>query len=149
MDNIKTYNGIIFCGPNWKNEDDLNKRTELLIQLGCYSIINLLEEDYITFGDEEKSKFKVINYSIEDFDVPSDIESFHYLMEQLDFLVKFDAKPFIHCQGGHGRTGLVLACLLKKSFNMTSEEALKITKDVCDGPETFGQINFVKNYIPE
>lgn len=32
---------------------------------------------------------------------------------------------------------------------MTSEEALKITKDTCDGPETFEQINFVKNYIPQ
>jgi protein-tyrosine phosphatase len=97
----------------------------------------------------------LINHEINDHSVPSDEESFYDFMHLLYTLTKIPTNKFyIHCIGGHGRTGLVCGCLLKH-MGYTSDEALEIvtkwhsTRDNMSSypsPETTDQINFVRNY---
>ena len=35
---------------------------------------------------------------------------------------------YVHCWGGHGRTGVVIACLLASLYGINEEEALKLTQ---------------------
>jgi len=69
-----------------------------------------------------------INYEILDRNYPTDWKLFSiFIIRIADIIKKNFGKIYIHCKGGHGRSGLVVACLLCYMYNITSEEALKLT----------------------
>lgn len=59
-----------------------------------------------------------------DKDVTSD-EEVLTLVEDMEKRLKSDEKIFIHCRGGHGRTGTIVAILLGKIFNLEAYDALE------------------------
>ena len=38
-----------------------------------------------------------------------------------------DQKVYLHCKGGHGRSGIVVACILCHIYSILPEEALRLT----------------------
>lgn len=69
-----------------------------------------------------------IHYEIEDHNIPTDLESFKRFINLLFNLYQAPSHKFyIHCAGGHGRTGVVCGCLLKH-MEYTTEEALDMVK---------------------
>jgi hypothetical protein len=77
-------------------------------------------------------------------------------------ILNIDAKTkiFIHCKGGHGRSGVVISCLLCNIFNLTPKESLEYTnkchskrlvmKDKwrkIGSPQTFLQKRFVYKFF--
>ena len=36
-------------------------------------------------------------------------------------------KIYIHCKGGHGRSGILVACILSKYYNITTEKSIELT----------------------
>jgi hypothetical protein len=78
----------------------INERT----QLGFY-------ESLVIKKSQKPVSF--IHYPIEDLGIPSDPHSFRKFIQHLAFLKNAGHKMYIHCRGGHGRTGTVLGCLLK------------------------------------
>jgi protein tyrosine phosphatase len=84
----------------------------------------------------------------------SDIISYKALIKHLHHLVEQNYKIYIHCRGGHGRSGIVAACLLIH-MGYSNEEALEMVSAAhktrayipdypC--PQTPEQVQFVKNY---
>lgn len=70
------------------------------------------------------------NYPIGDRDVPKDTISFTMLLLKYSNIIKNltdDKKVYIHCRGGHGRSGMVAACLLAIINKCSSHDAMNIT----------------------
>jgi protein-tyrosine phosphatase len=65
-------------------------------------------ESYPWYEDRQAFKFEITNMR-----VPDDAMEFHNLISYLHEALLDDAKIHIGCIGGHGRTGLVLAALVK------------------------------------
>jgi len=122
----------------------------------------------LTFHDEKKitpykTKFNYINYPIKDQWIPSDTDSFKDLVIDICFLItrlKENEKIYIHCKGGHGRSGTVVACILSLYYNFSSEKALQLTKEYhsnriemkdkwrkIGAPQTYTQKQFVKQFV--
>ena len=134
------------------------------------SISKLVQEynvDVFINLTEQKENFKpynnilhykpniIINYPIKDNNVPTDIKTFKELINLIEFLYLNEHTIYIHCWGGHGRSGLLCACLLIAKFNYSSDYALKhvskmhktrlFNKDIpC--PQTQIQIEFIKTF---
>jgi hypothetical protein len=76
------------------------------------------------------SSKQYIHYPIIDNGIPQCLHSFQLFINQLIQMnqnLKKDEKIYIHCKGGHGRSGLVVACLLSNLLNINPETALHIT----------------------
>lgn len=78
---------------------------------------------YITNG-------KYITYPIQDRKVPYDWKSFSKLIITISNIIKgleTNEKIYIHCRGGHGRSGIVVACILCFIYKMHPVKALRLT----------------------
>ena len=90
--------------------------------------------------------------SIRDLDVPSR-ELMEEILSDVNRLISDGAVPYVHCWGGVGRTGTVVACYLIDS-GMSPEEAFQFIADKRRGlirgnrpsPETPSQEQFVRNW---
>ena len=77
-----------------------------------------------------KTKYTYIRYPIHDRRVPTDWKSFARFIITLGDIIKnlsSGEKIYVHCKGGHGRSGIVVACLLCYLYNMSSSDALSKT----------------------
>lgn len=111
------------CYPN----QELIKQLE---NLHVKYIINLTSsnEDKITPYRSDTIIF--INYPIKDRYIPEDIQSFSAFIVKISNLINnlsSNEKIYIHCKGGHGRSGVVVACLLAYINKISPEKALELT----------------------
>lgn len=90
--------------------------------------------DLTVLGESKTSpyttKHQYINYPIQDHRIPTDWVSFSELVINITNIIKNlkdDQKIYIHCKGGHGRSGIVVACILCYYHNMSPTEALQKT----------------------
>lgn len=77
-----------------------------------------------------KTKYKEIKYPIIDRHVPIDWQSYAKFIIKLSDIIKTlknGELVYIHCKGGHGRSGVVVASLLCYIFGLTPEESLEQT----------------------
>lgn len=109
--------------------------------------------------DKYKTSVKYISYPIEDTKTPQDLVNFSKLIVQLERLYRNkDGKVYVHCRGGHGRSGILVACLLCKIQRVSADDAIEMTtkshhsrkliktkwlKQLC--PQTRKQREFVRN----
>jgi protein-tyrosine phosphatase len=78
------------------------------------------------------TNYSYINYPIEDQSTPTNWRSFSkFLVYVADIIEKLHEKTlvYVHCRGGHGRAGVVVASLLCYIFDMEPKEALAITSE--------------------
>lgn len=97
---------------------------------GVKYFVNLTydNEDKITQYTSDTSI--IISYQIKDRSIPEDIHSFTELIIHIADIIKHlnpHEKIYIHCKGGHGRAGLVVACLICFLFNYSAYDALQYT----------------------
>lgn len=114
---------------------------------------------------EYETNNNIINFPIKDRKVPNDIISFSKLIIKISFIInklKENELIYIHCKGGHGRSGILVACLLCYIFKISPIESIELTtkyhnnrsnmKDkwrYIGSPQTFFQKNFVcKTFKP-
>jgi protein-tyrosine phosphatase len=57
--------------------------------------------------------FEVVRFPVADFGVPTDHAAFSALIADLLSRLERGDGIFVHCHAGQGRTGIVLACLLR------------------------------------
>lgn len=105
--------------------------------------VNILEKNGVryfidlTIHNENKTssyttKYNYIKYPIKDRKIPDNWKTFAKLVLDICDIVqklKENEKIYIHCKGGHGRSGILVACILCQYYNITVEESLKITND--------------------
>lgn len=122
----------------------------------------------LTSGAENKTipyttKYKYISYPIQDRKTPSDWKSYSKFIVTLSHEIKNlrnKDKIYIHCKGGHGRSGVVVASLLAYVKKVLPEVALQKTgkyhnnrsemRDkwrVIGSPQTRVQKNFIYRFF--
>jgi ribA/ribD-fused uncharacterized protein len=146
---------IFGCFPIQKSVDELEEH-------GVRYFIDLTRSDETKIVPY-KTKYKYIHYPIKDRSIPIDWKTFAKFiieMSNIIFALEDGQKIYIHCRGGHGRSGVVVACLLIHMFNISPSEALdKTTKchskrhEMRDkwrelgSPQTKCQKNFVTKFF--
>lgn len=89
----------------------------------------------LTYNHEKKitpykTNYEYINFPIPDQRTPPNWDIFAKFILQISKII-VHLKPrelvYIHCKGGHGRSGVVVACLLCYIFNMSPNDALEHT----------------------
>lgn len=89
------------------------------------------------------TKYKYINFPIDDRGIPTDKRNFTIFIYKLcDIISTLEStdKLYIHCKGGHGRSGLVVACITCRFFNIPPHIALKHTTLCHSKRETMREI---------
>lgn len=78
-----------------------------------------------------KTQYKYINYPIEDRKTPRDWKSFAQLIISLSDYIRNHkhGKLYIHCRGGHGRSGLLVACIISHLHDKHPDNAMEDTKE--------------------
>ena len=139
------------CFPTQENVD-------VLEMIGVRVFVNLTSSFEKKIGTYS-TKYTNMVYPIADKSVPTDMSDFFAFISTLcDAVSRLGKgeKIYIHCKGGHGRSGLVVSCLLVLYYKITAENALNHTyhchqqrkkmRDIwrkIGSPQTFLQKNFV------
>jgi len=89
---------------------------------------NLLQFRYDKDMTFEGNQPVIINLPIRDNSIPCDNDLFKTLLrDTYEILKKKDTKIYVHCKGGHGRSGMMIACLLVYMFDIPSNKSLGLT----------------------
>jgi protein-tyrosine phosphatase len=134
---VETSKGNLYIG----SKDDALTITE---GKDSYDVIwNLAAELEFLAELEEKNAKKVMCAGITDYDIPTSKRAFIAQLNQVVTTLKDGGTVFIHCFGGHGRTGLALAAIKKCLDKMSGKDAIAFATKECDGPESDAQVEFV------
>lgn len=88
----------------------------------------------------------VVHFPIQDVSVPTNEAAFRVLIERLYGLVVAGERVVVHCKGGFGRTGLVVAAVLVR-MGYTADEAIALTRATRAGTiQTTSQERWVHRY---
>jgi len=85
----------------------------------------------LTMPHEVKESYEtskpIIHFAIIDRKIPYNIYTFCKFIIQVANMIKESDKIYIHCRGGHGRSGLVVACLLCFIYKYSPEQSIERT----------------------
>eukprot|EP01095_Lingulamoeba_sp_RSL-Kostka_P008626 TRINITY_DN2919_c4_g1_i1.p1 TRINITY_DN2919_c4_g1~~TRINITY_DN2919_c4_g1_i1.p1 ORF type:complete len:243 (-),score=69.06 TRINITY_DN2919_c4_g1_i1:98-826(-) len=87
-------------------------------------IENIVEMNNICDENGQKKDIKWTHFSIKDGKVREDQDVIE-LIDSLKEEVLENKKLYIHCAGGHGRTGTIAGCLIGALYDYSPEEVLK------------------------
>ena len=112
---------------NYPDETKFNE----LVKLGVKYFVDLTTSNEKTkLKEYDKTDIIYINYEVKDRYIPENIFNFTNFLHNLKSIyqgLKCDEKMYVHCKGGHGRSGVIVSCLLCYIFKYTPEESLKLT----------------------
>ncbi len=153
-------NGIIYAGeyPGDKNGEFAKRKIEQMHHFGIRHFIDLTEEGELRpYSHLLPRDTTYTRFPIEDCGAPNSIESVQRLLLRIEELKKMDGYVYIHCWGGVGRTGTIVACylsqnrevpdlnhtleVLRRNFSKMPKSAYRVT------PETKEQIDFINQFI--
>jgi len=153
-------NGIIYAGeyPGDKDESMAKRKIAQMHHFGIRHFVDLTEEGelcpyhHLLPSDTTYTRFPIV-----DCGVPGSVESVQRLLLRIEELKKMDGYVYVHCWGGVGRTGTIVACYLcqnweepdlnqvlealRRNFSEMPKAAHRVT------PETKVQIDFVERFI--
>ena len=162
--------GKILAGGYPGSEDPMEEKRKLkgLIRAGARHVISLMEaqeydppdDPFAPYVDHMESIAQKLTISvtfdqisIKDFSVPTERQMVR-IINQIDMCIKYDKPVYVHCWGGKGRTGTVVACYLARHGYAAGNDVIdkikelrKNTENFSDlSPETREQINMVINW---
>lgn len=153
-------NGIIYAGeyPGDKNGEFARHKIEQMYHFGIRHFIDLTEEgELCPYSHLLPSDTTYTRFPIRDCGAPKSIESLQRLLLRIDELKKMDGYVYVHCWGGVGRTGTIVACYLSQNWEESdlshTLEALRrnfseMPKSAYrETPETKEQIDFIEQFI--
>ena len=140
------------------------ERVEELEENGVRYFINLTH-DHESKITPYKTKYKYIQFPIRDGAVPTSYSLFGRLLLQLINIIENLGQKdrlYLHCKGGHGRSGLVVACILSYMFKLHPKEAIQQTTNfhshrkimrerwrILGSPQTKIQKSFVYHFFED
>lgn len=140
-------------------------------QESVYELENEGVRYFVDLTDNEKekritsyiTKYTYINFPIKDNYIPTDWIAFAVFILRITKIVRelrSKERLYIHCKGGHGRSGVVVASLLCTIFNLHPLEALEYTTKChsnrsimrdkwrkIGSPQTYLQKKFVQKFF--
>ncbi len=161
--------GKILAGnyPGEKNPAAARKKLSGILDAGVRCFINLMERNESNHAGKPFSPYKDLadglavergftlkhrRFPIVDQKTP-DPKQMHDILDCIDFTVGQDLPIYIHCWGGHGRTGMAVGCYLIEQGLATADtfvdEIARLRKDVdtaIPSPENNRQRKFVKGF---
>lgn len=114
------------------------------------AILSLNNLPFSIFGFEnlqERFNSKIYYYFIPDMDIPNNINEFKTALEEIiNCVLKKNKSLHICCIGGHGRTGIVTACLLGMLGVKTPIKFIR--KNYCEkAVESYEQEKFIFDFL--
>ena len=70
-----------------------------------------------------------INYPVQDNKIPENLNDFTDFIHKLVKLIDQGEKIYVHCRAGHGRSGMVAACLLCEINKYSPIYAIKLVTE--------------------
>lgn len=152
---FKSCNGSIFAGKTPVLADGGSAYAKHLLKMGVTHVLKCNTDDeaescsgtdlvrlYVDNG------LKLLNHPIEDFHFPKVQDLRIWLKEVLEVLADPRHTVLVHCTGGKGRTGLVLACLSKAvDPSLDGAAAVQLVRQwIPDAVETSDQCKFVQEF---
>ena len=151
----------IFAGeyPGDKNEEKAKAKIRHMVHFGVRHFIDLTEEgELCPYSHLLPSGCTYTRFPVRDADIPRSPDDVHDLIARIMELAKRDdGYVYIHCWGGVGRTGTIVACLLaenckepsfemalnnlRRRFSQMPKSAYRVI------PETKEQEAFIERYI--
>lgn len=136
------------------HDRDLQKDLDLLFRdYNPSTVVSLMESfEYPAFqiptllGEILIRGAQVIHYPIKDVSVPASMSSFRMLIDDLFRRVTDGETVVVHCKGGLGRTGIVVAAVLVR-MGHSARKATQMTRICRAGTiQTTEQEQFVRKY---
>lgn len=119
-------------------------------ELGIDVVVSLLEKTYHMVHKDFYTKHGVygINFPIKDFSVPTDMRATKRMVDYIIGALKKGANVAVHCHGGHGRTGMIVAIIYSLVNGVNPYTTLrKIRVIEPKYVETDAQENFVAEFV--
>ncbi len=162
--------GKLLAGTYPGEKDPAKARLKLanILDAGVRTFINLMEEDetsydgapftpYAPIADELAAErgFTLTHhrFPIKDLNVPTPARMAE-ILDTLHAALANGGAVYLHCWGGHGRTGTVVGCHLIGAGRATPENFVAVIKELRAGvkeqrpsPETAAQEAFVRQYM--
>lgn len=124
-------------------------------ELGVKYFVDLTEHNKLPpYTISSQSTY--IKFPIPDMKIPTNTNHFCSFILRLENIIKNGDKMYVHCRGGNGRAGVVVACLLVRYHNMSALDAMELTRKyhserknlklkwrLIGSPQTMGQKNFI------
>ena len=156
-----TGDGLYFAGeyPGDKDEERARNKIRHMVHFGVKHFINLTEEHELCPYKRLLPKGTTYTrFPIKDVCAPSSIRKVHRLLDKIAELKKLDdGYVYLHCWGGVGRTGTIVACQKARIFdNPTLEDVLTALRNGFSDmpkskyrvtPESKEQIDFIKSFV--
>lgn len=157
---VSVAGGVVYAGeyPGDKYGEKATEKLKRMYHFGIRHFIDLTEEgELCPYNHLLPSDTTYTRFPIPDCGVPKNIESVRRLLLRIEELKKMEGYVYVHCWGGVGRTGTIVACYLSQN---SEEPDLNKTLEVLRGrfsempksayretPETKEQINFIEQFI--
>jgi protein-tyrosine phosphatase len=102
------------------------------------------------FKRYQEKQFQVTCYPIKDYSIPESKEKTRDLVDQIILYLKEGENILIHCVGGNGRTGLLIACLARRILGLNGPDAVQwVRKYVPNAVERPEQTKFVAEFLED
>lgn len=112
--------GITLCPGRRDRGRDLERDLEALVEAGVGTLVCLLPDEELRWADvtdlptrARSHGLRFLELAIPDQDVPT-VADASALLDAIEGALA-DAKVVVHCMGGLGRSGTVVACLLRRA----------------------------------
>ncbi len=161
IDNSYQVTSQIYAGEYPRNKDEESSLVKIrqFESFGITHFIDLTEEgELASYENLLYPRASYQRFPIRDVSVPKSTEDVRKLVDDIIGIVHNnpDAKVYIHCWGGVGRTGTIVGCLLSELYELNYMETigrLELLFSACpksayrETPENAEQRNFIDSFI--
>jgi len=141
--------GHLICGP--RPPRPFRDGVAALAERGVSTIACLLADHEIPAeltAAYETSALEILRFQIPDFGRPANASALSVFLDDLLLRLRRGETIYLHCLAGIGRTGTVLACLLKAAG--AAGDAVELVRTIYDprAVETEEQQRFARAFVP-
>ena len=147
----------VFAGeyPGDKNEATAKMKIQQMIHFGVRHFVDLTEEGELRpYAHLLPEGTTYMRFPIRDCGVPKSIDAVHRIVDRISELSnRNDGYVYIHCWGGVGRTGIIVACYLARD---NFDETMKVLRSCFSQmpksahrvmPDTKEQEEFIRKFV--